>query len=327
MLEKQTPVEQTPLTIKDVDAPVPLSHQVLIRVSACGVCRTDLHIVEGDLPLRKVPIVVGHQIVGEVEAVGKEVRLFKLGQRVGVGWVGSVCGRCDFCRNGKENLCREAKFTGWDRDGGYAEYVVADERCTFSIPEGYDNLSAAPLLCGGVIGFRALKMTGITSGRLGLWGFGASAHIVCQIAVAMGFDVFVFSRGERHLKVAKQLGASWCGRPTDRPPAPLLASIIFAPAGELIPLALSHLDRAGTLVLAGIHMTKTPPLDYRLLYWERSIRTVANFTREDAEELLKAAVKHRVRTRFSVFPLEEANRALFCLKHGQLEAAAVIKIR
>jgi len=257
--------------------------------------------------------------------VGEGVRRFEVGDRVGVGWLGGVCGECEFCRSGRENLCGRAVFTGWDRDGGYGEFAVADENCVFAIPREYGDLDAAPLLCGGVIGFRALSMTGLREGRLGLWGFGASAHIILQVACGMGLEVYVFSRGRRHLEVASELGALWCGRPDETPPKPLHASIIFAPAGELIPRALSHLERGGVLVLAGIHMSPTPPIDYQLLYWERRIVSVANFTRRDAEGLLEAAVRFAVKTKYRVFALEEANEALLALKESRLDAAAVLK--
>jgi propanol-preferring alcohol dehydrogenase len=312
--------------MRDLPLPEPGAEEIRLRVRACAVCHTDLHTVEGDLPLPKLPVVPGHQVVGIVDAVGEGVRRFTIGQRVGVPWLYRTCGTCEFCQRGMENLCRQARFTGLHADGGYAEAMVVHQDFAYPIPEIFSDESAAPLLCAGIIGYRALRLSGVRPGeRLGMWGFGASAHITLQIARHWGCEVYVFTRGEKHRQLAKELGAAWAGSAKDEPPAPVHGGIIFAPAGELVPEALRVLERGGTLALAGVTMTPIPELDYdRLLYWERVVRSVANFTRQDAAEFLQLAAEVPVRTTVQTFPLEAANEALLALKEGRINGAGVL---
>jgi propanol-preferring alcohol dehydrogenase len=312
--------------MRDLPLPEPGAEEIRLRVRVCGVCHTDLHTVEGDLPLPKLPVVPGHQVVGIVDAVGEGVRRFTIGQRVGVPWLYRTCGTCEFCQRGMENLCRQARFTGLHADGGYAEAMVVHQDFAYPIPEIFSDESAAPLLCAGIIGYRALRLSGVRPGeRLGMWGFGASAHITLQIARHWGCEVYVFTRGEKHRQLAKELGAAWAGSAKDEPPAPVHGGIIFAPAGELVPEALRVLERGGTLALAGVTMTPIPELDYdRLLYWERVVRSVANFTRQDAAEFLQLAAEVPVRTTVQTFPLEAANEALLALKEGRINGAGVL---
>ena len=322
------PVERRPLQVSESSVPEPGPGQVLVRVSACGVCRTDLHIIEGELPPRKSPLVPGHQVVGTVAKLGLEVEGFEIGARVGVPWVHRTCGRCTFCQRGRENLCDSALFNGYNVNGGYSDYILSDESFTFPIPDAFPDLQATPLLCAGVIGYRALRLADVpTNGRLGLYGFGGSAHVVIQIAVHMGLEVYVFSRSEKHGALARDLGAVWVGSAKKGPPRKLDASIIFAPAGELIPLALEHLTKGGVLSLAGIYMTQVPALDYtRQLYDEKVIRSVANSTRQDVKELLTLAAEVPVHTRVQPFPLESANDALIDLKQGRINGAAALTL-
>jgi len=310
------------LRLAELPDPAPGSGQALLRVRACGVCRTDLHIVDGELTDPKVPLVLGHQIVGEVLAGG---RRFDPGARVGVPWLGWTCGECRFCLIGQENLCDRARFTGYDMDGGFAELAVADERFCFPVPEGYPVEQAAPLLCAGLIGFRSLRFTGDAE-RVGLYGFGASAHIVCQVAVAQGRSVFAGTRAgdEEAQSFARSLGAVWAGDALAGPPDELDAVIVFAPAGELVPAALGHVRKGGVVVCAGIHMSEIPAFPYDLLWGERVIRSVANLTRADGEEFLALAPAIPVRTEVVTFPLEEANEALDQLRRGELRGAAVL---
>jgi len=312
--------------MRDLPLPEPGAEEIRLRVRACGVCHTDLHTVEGDLLLPKLPVVPGHQVVGIVDAVGEGVRRFTIGQRVGVPWLYRTCGTCEFCQRGMENLCRQARFTGLHADGSYAEAMVVHQDFAYPIPEIFSDESAAPLLCAGIIGYRALRLSGVRPGeRLGMWGFGASAHITLQIARHWGCEVYVFTRGETHRQLAKELGAAWAGSAKDEPPAPVHGGIIFAPAGELVPEALRVLERGGTLALAGVTMTPIPELDYdRLLYWERVVRSVANFTRQDAAEFLQLAAEVPVRTTVQTFPLEVANEALLALKEGRINGAGVL---
>jgi propanol-preferring alcohol dehydrogenase len=296
-------------------------------VRACGLCHTDLHTVEGDLPLPRLPLIPGHQIVGLVEAVGQGVSRFRTGDRVGVPWLHSTCGACAYCRRGDENLCDDARFTGYHVDGGYAQYTVVSQDFAYPLPPGFSDIEAAPLLCAGVIGFRALRLSQVRPGqRLGLYGFGASAHVVIQVALHWGCQVYVFTRSEEHRRLARQLGAAWVGRAEDEPPGRLDSAIIFAPAGGLVPHALRVLGKGGTLALAGITMSTIPELDYALLYHERTVRSVANSTRQDAEDLLRVAAEIPIRTEVQVFPLPEANRALQLLKQGQIRGAGVLEI-
>nr|MDQ3816952.1 zinc-dependent alcohol dehydrogenase family protein [Acidobacteriota bacterium] len=277
LLHKPAAADDRPLVFTNISEPTPDETELLVRVSACGICRTDLHVVEGELPARRSPIIPGHQVVGTVAGVGAQVEEFTVGERVGVAWLHKTCGRCRFCLSGRENLCERADFTGWTVDGGYAEYMVAPAAFTYRLPDGFDDMQAAPLLCAGIIGYRALRLTGIKDGdwmgaRLGIYGFGAAGHVAIQVARARGAEVYVATRDrERHQALASELGARWVGGTFDEPPAPLDAAIIFAPAGELVPVALKALDKGGALVLGGIHMTTIPALDYQLLYGERAV--------------------------------------------------------
>ena len=328
VLKEARPVEESPLEMMEVPAPTPGPEEIRIRIRACGVCHTDLHEVEGDLPLPKLPLIPGHEIAGVVEGVGSEVIRFRVGDRVGVPWLYSTCGKCDFCRRGLENLCENARFTGYHVDGGYAQYVVVPEAFAYRLPQGFSDVEATPLLCGGVIGYRALKLSEVRPGeRLGLYGFGSSAHMVIQIARHWGCEVYVFTRSEEHRRHALELGAAWVGGAKDTPPHKLDSSIIFAPAGWIVPEALRVLRKGGTLALAGIHMTPIPEMDYdTLLYHERTVRSVANSTRQDVVELLRLAETMRIRTDVQVFPLEEANHVLQLLKRAEIRGTAVLKI-
>jgi len=317
-----------PLVMAEVERPTPGPKEVLLKILTCGICHTDIHIVEGELPSRKLPIIPGHQIVGVVESAGKNVTRFKVGNKVGVAWLNSSCGKCEFCLKGKENLCEKARFTGYDVNGGYAEYTVVSQDFAYSIPKGFSNTEAAPLLCAGVIGFRALRLSEIErGGRLGLFGFGASAHIVIQIAKHWGCQVYVFTRGEEHRKLARELGAVWAGGAEDTPPVKMQSTIIFAPAGKLVLDALRVLEKGGTLALAGIYMTPVPQMDYQEhLYYEKTVRTVANSTRKDAQDLLKLAGEIPIHTEVQEFSMEEANRALLLLKQGKIQGAGVLRV-
>jgi alcohol dehydrogenase, propanol-preferring len=316
----------SPLRLADVPAPDSEAEQVLIRVRACGVCRTDLHVVDGELRDPKLPLIPGHQIVGEVVETGERVERFATGDRVGVPWLGWTCGRCHYCLSGRENLCDYARFTGYQIDGGYAEYAVADHRFCFPISDVSD-LQAAPLLCAGLIGYRSLKMAGDTE-RLGLYGFGAAAHIVIQVARHQGREVFAFTRDgdEEAQNFAREMGALWAGGSSQPPPEELDAAIIFAPIGALVPTALGAVAKGGVVVCGGIHMSDIPSFPYEVLWGERIVRSVANLTRRDGEEFLALAPEVPVRTRVAPFPLVEANEALDSLREGRLSGAAVIVI-
>ena len=315
---------KAPLRAVELPEPSPAEGEVLLAVHTCGVCRTDLHIVDGELAHPKLPLVPGHQVVGEVVAGG--VR-FEPGARVGVPWLGWTCGECRFCRAGAENLCDRARFTGYDSDGGYAEHVVADERFCFPIPESYTDEQAAPLLCAGLIGYRSLRLAGDPE-RIGLYGFGASAHIVCQVAVAQGRQVYAGTRAgdDETQEFARSLGAAWAGDALAGPPDELDAVIVFAPVGPLVPAALRHVRKGGSVVCAGIHMSDIPGFPYDALWGERVIRSVANLTRADGDEFLALAPTVPVRTEVEVFPLEDANEALDRLRRGELRGAAVLRI-
>lgn len=327
VLNKCAGLEERPLEFMDVSLPEPGDHDVLLKVNVCGMCHTDLHVIEGELGAPKLPLIPGHQVVGRVERIGAKVSKFRLGERVGVPWLYSTCGECRFCRSGRENLCTSALFTGYTADGGYCEYMKIHEDFLYSLPGDLSDEEIAPLLCAGVIGFRAFKLAELREGeKLGLFGFGASAHIVAQIANHKKIRVFAFSRNSEHRKHAIELGAEWTGTAEENPPENLDGAIIFAPAGELVPLALRKLDRGGRLILAGIHMSPIPEMDYSLLYYERSVKSAANTGREDVKEFLKIAMEIPVKTTVEVFPLIEANRALLRLKHGQIKGAGVLKV-
>nr|HID13152.1 zinc-binding alcohol dehydrogenase family protein [Anaerolineae bacterium] len=328
LLREPKSAEERPLELADLPLPEPGPGEVRIGVRACGVCHTDLHTVEADLQLPKLPVVPGHQVVGVVEAQGEGATRFEIGQRVGVPWLYRTCGGCEFCQRGLENLCQRAQFTGLHADGGYAEAMVVHQDFAYSIPEDFSDAEAAPLLCAGIIGYRALRLSEVRPGqRLGLYGFGASAHVTIQVARHRGCEVYVFTRSKGHRRLARELGAVWVGGAEDTPPAKMDGSIIFAPVGWLVPEALRVLERGGTLALAGVTMTPIPELDYdRLLYWERTVRSVANFTRQDAEELLQVAAEIPIRTTVQIFPLEEANEALLALKRSEIDGAGVLVV-
>ena len=316
----------TPLVLAErLENPAPGPNQILLRIAACGVCRTDLHILDGELAEPKLPLVPGHEIVGYVEALGDGVTGFARGQRIGVPWLGFTCGHCAYCRSGRENLCDAARFTGYHIDGGYADCAIADARFCFPLPEGLDDVAVAPLLCAGLIGYRALRMAGEAE-RLGIYGFGAAAHIVAQIARHRGQRVFAFTRaGDRAGQdFAMSLGAEWAGASDTRPPEPLDAALIFAPVGALVPAALDATVKGGTVVCAGIHMSDIPAFPYRLLWEERVLRSVANLTRRDGEEFLALAPRVPVQTTTQAFPLAAANEALAALRDGRLTGAAVL---
>jgi propanol-preferring alcohol dehydrogenase len=316
-----------PLRTAEIPRPAPGPGQVLLAVRACGVCRTDLHVLDGELPDPKLPLVLGHEIVGTVAGVGPGSSRFAPGQRLGVPWLGWTCGVCRYCRSGRENLCDRARFTGYQLDGGYAEYAVADERFCFPLPDTYRDLEAAPLLCAGLIGYRSLVAAG-DAPLLGLYGFGAAAHLVAQVARSQGRRIFAFTRAgdEAAQQFARALGAEWAGASDALPPEPLDAAIIFAPAGALVPLALRAVAKGGTVVCAGIHMSDIPTFPYDLLWGERVLRSVANLTRRDGEEFLALAPRVPVRTTIEPYPLERANEALERLRAGQVRGAAVLEI-
>jgi alcohol dehydrogenase, propanol-preferring len=314
-----------PLELEERDVPYPGAGQLLLKVKACAVCRTDLHVADGDLQPRCEQIVPGHEIVGEVATVGGGVEDFEEGQRVGVGWLGYTCGECEYCKRGEENLCDHAKFTGYQIDGGFAEYAVADARYCFPVPDGYSDAAAAPLMCAGLIGYRALKMAG--RGRaLGIYGFGAAAHIAAQVAMHEARNVFAFTRpGDTAAQAfARSVGCTWAGGADERPSTPLDAAIIFAPAGELVPAALQSVRKGGVVVCGGIHMSDIPSFQYNILWGERMVRSVANLTRRDALEFLALAPKVPVKTTVQTFPLAQANEALSALREGRLTGAAVL---
>ncbi|HEV3197281.1 MAG TPA: zinc-dependent alcohol dehydrogenase family protein [Bryobacteraceae bacterium] len=327
ILPSPAAVETNPLRIVDLPKPAPAAGQVLIRVRACGVCRTDLHVVEGELPSRKSPVVPGHQVVGVVEASGPGASRYSAGARVGVPWLHQTCGVCDYCLSGRENLCESAVFTGWMVDGGYAEYLLAPENFVYALPEGFGDLHVAPLLCAGIIGFRTLRLSGVQpGGSLAIYGFGGAAHIAIQVARHWNIAVYAFSRDDHHRQLAQDLGAAWAGGSFEEPPVKLDGALIFAPAGELVVAALRTLKRGGTVAIGGIHMSPIPPLDYNLLYHERVVRSVANNTRRDGEDFLKISSEIPIRTEVRVFPLDEANQALQDLKNDRIRGAAVLKV-
>lgn len=317
----------TPLRLKDMPVPEPDPGQIRVKVHACGVCRTDLHIVDGELPDAKLPIVPGHEIMGSVDKLGEGVERFQIGDRVGIPWLGWTCGECRYCRNGRENLCDNARFTGYTLDGGYAEYTVADQRYCFPIPDGYADAHAAPLLCAGLIGYRSYRMAGDAQ-TIGLYGFGASAHIIAQIAVHQGRTVHTFTKpgDSAGQEFARNLGSAWAGGSDEAPPSEMDAAIIFAPVGALVPAALKQVLKGGTVVCAGIHMSDIPAFPYEIMWGERVVRSVANLTRQDGEELLRIARRVPVKTHVEVFQLDQANEALAALREGRLVGAAVLMV-
>jgi alcohol dehydrogenase, propanol-preferring len=314
-----------PLVARDVPAPRPAANHLLVRVAACAVCRTDLHIIDGDLPQPKLPLILGHEIVGRIEELGEGVTRFRIGDRVGIPWLAWTCGECKFCRSARENLCDNVRFTGYTIDGGYAEFTIADSRFCFPIPEVFDDAAAAPLLCAGLIGFRSLRKTNDAK-RLGIYGFGVAAHIITQVARFQGREVFAFTRpgDAKGQNFARELGAVWAGASDETPPEKLDAAISFAPVGALVPMALSAIGKSGTVICGGIHMTDIPSFPYRDLWEERSIASVANLTRRDGKEFLEIAAHIPVQTTTQTFPLAKANEALAALRNGCVSGAAVL---
>ena len=327
-LRAQAPVESRPLELAWREALHPGPHEILVRVEVCAVCRTDLHLIEGDLPLHRPGLVPGHQVVGAVAELGAAVKRFRVGDRVGIAWVRKTCGSCRFCARGDENLCVSPHFTGWDADGGYAEEALVPADFAHALPERPSAREIAPLLCAGIIGYRAYRRSRVRpGGRLGLWGFGGSAHIAIQVARHFGCEVYVFSRGGEHRGLAQELGAAWVGDSREPSPRPLDGAILFAPAGDLVPPALEALDRGATLAIAGIHLSDVPVLDYqRHLFQERAVQSVTANTREDARELLELAAAIPIRTRTQTYPLEAANEALVDLKHDRVRGSAVLAV-
>lgn len=319
-----------PLRLREWTVPEPREHQVLIRIRACGVCRTDLHVFDGELPNPKLPLILGHEIVGEVVELGSAVEGLQVGQRVGVPWLGYTCGQCRFCASGRENLCEFAQFTGYTLNGGYAEYTVADARYVFPLPDNYDDIAVAPLLCAGLIGYRSYRIARreMLGNRLGVYGFGAAAHILIQIAIRDGMRVFAFTRPGDYATqdYARRLGAWWAGGSDQRPPEPLDGAILFAPVGELVPAALRAVEKGGVVVCGGIHMSDIPSFPYAILWGERVVRSVANLTRADGEEFFAKARQLTIQTHTTSFPLEQANEALAALKTGEIKGAAVLVI-
>src|SRR5215469_2709594 len=320
-------IETNPLEFGEFPKPGPAAGEVLIRVEVCGVCRTDLHVIEGELSPKRSPVIPGHQVVGHVAAKGSGAERLAIGARVGVAWLHKTDGTCEYCRRGQENLCDRPQFTGYTVDGGYAEYLVAPEDFVYLLPEKLSAELAAPLLCAGIIGYRSLRLSGVKAGaRLGLYGFGAAGHVAIQVARHWGVEVYAATRDARHQALARELGAVWTGGSPDVPPEKLDAAIVFAPAGEIVPAALAALRKGGKLILGGIHMSNIPSFPYHLLYEERIIRSVANNTREDGQEFLRLAAEIPVRTHVQVYPLAEAKRALNALKNDAISGAAVLRI-
>ena len=326
VLERVAPIETSPLRPAELPVPEPGPGEVRLKVRCCAICRTDLHVVEGDLAEAKLPVVPGHQVVGTVDALGPGCGRFPLGRRVGVAWLRHTCGSCPWCTAGRENLCESARFTGYHADGGYAEYALVPEEFAYPIPEAFSDVEAAPLLCAGIIGYRALKRSRLPrGGRLALFGFGSSAHVVIQIARHRGCEVYVVTRGERHVELARRMGAAWAGQRAADLPVQVDSAIIFAPAGELVPPALESLRKGGTLALAGIHMTPIPAMDYdRYLFYERDVRSVTCNTREDGRELLAEAAEIPIRPHTTCYELADANRALQDLKADRISGTGVL---
>jgi alcohol dehydrogenase, propanol-preferring len=328
VLDRIAPIERAPLRWADLPLPVPGPGEVRIKVLCCAICRTDLHVIEGELPRQRLPIVPGHQVVGVVDAVGPDCRRLAVGRRVGVAWLRHTCGQCRFCRAGRENLCESSRYTGYHADGGYAEYTVVAEDFAYEIPEGFSDVEAAPLLCAGIIGYRALGRSQLPpGGKLALYGFGSSAHVVMQIARHRGSEVYVVTRGQRHQELARAMGAAWVGEDATEMPVKVDSAILFAPAGELVAPALAALEKGGTLALAGIYMTPLPAMNYENhLFFERDLRSVTSNTRKDGRDLLAEAAAIPIRPRTQVYPLSEANRALGDLKADRISGTGVLAV-
>jgi propanol-preferring alcohol dehydrogenase len=326
VLDRIAPVGSSPLTLRDVPDPDPGPGEVRVRVRACALCRTDLHVIEGDLKPHRIPLIPGHQTVGIVDRLGAGATRFREGDRVGIAWLRHTCGRCRYCTTGRENLCELARFTGYDEDGGYAEYALVPEAFAYAVPPVFQDAEAAPLLCAGIIGYRALQRSAVRDGEtLGIWGFGSSAHVTIQLALARGCTVFVATRGEKHRALAREMGAAWVGEASETMPERVSGGVLFAPAGELVPVALRSIDKGGTLATAGIYLSPIPGLDYeRELFYERSLRSVTANTRADGEGLLAEAAAIPIRPRVTTFPLREANRGLQLLASDQLNGTGVL---
>ncbi len=328
LLRSTGPIADRPLERAEIEDPRPGPGEVRVRVRACAVCRTDLHVIEGDLPSRRLPLVPGHQVVGTVDLLGEGCTRLRLGERVGIAWLRGTCGTCAFCRSGSENLCESSRYTGYHADGGYAELAVVPEAFAYRIPDAFGDVEATPLLCAGIIGYRALRRSGIEpGGRLGLYGFGSSAHVVLQIARHRGCEVHVATRGESHRELARRMGAAWVGETFDVPPVPLDAAIVFAPVGDIVPPALRSIRKGGTVALAGIYMTPVPAMDYgECLFHEKNLRSVEANTRADGEDLLREAAAIPLRPEVTTFPLEQANEALIRLKQDRIDGTGVLVI-
>ena len=328
VLEKTAPVDESPLELREVADPSPSPGEVRVKVSACGVCRTDIHIIEGDLPEEKRPVIPGHQVVGVVDRVGEGAKQFLVGQRIGIAWLRHTDGTCKFCRVARENLCPDSRYTGYHSDGGYAEYAVVPETFAYALPDGFDDVTGAPLLCAGLIGYRALERAQVPpGGKVLLAGFGSSAHVVLQIALHRGLEVYVSSRGESHLAMAREMGAAWAGADVADLTEKMDSAILFAPVGTLVPPLMSALERGGTLSIAGIHLTDIPTLQYEQhLFYDKQIRSVAANTREDGRRLLAEAVHAGVKPQVTTYPLSDANRALQDMKHSRIGGTGVLVI-
>lgn len=328
MLEKQQHLEENPLRLKDVPIPEPKDDEIRIKINVCGACRTDLHIVEGELPAHKMPVIIGHQIVGRVDKLGKRVSKWKIGDRVGVPWLYKTCGKCKYCKSGKENLCDNAMFTGYDANGGFAQYTVISQDFAYQLPENYSDTEVAPLLCAGVIGYQAFQATGLKNkGRLGLFGFGSSAHIIIQVAMHLGLEVYVVSRTQKELDLARKLGAKWVGQIGDDMGVLLDAGIVFAPSGELLVQSLKKLDKGGRIVSAGIYTTPLPGFDYSLIYPEKCLTSIAHTTRQNVSSFLNIAAKFKIKTQINEYKLEEAQNALLNIKNSKISGSTILIIQ
>jgi propanol-preferring alcohol dehydrogenase len=326
LLPEIASIESAPLRWSEVPTPEPAAGEVRIRVSCCAICRTDLHVIEGELPRQRLPLIPGHQVVGVVDRLGPGCRNLEIGRRVGIAWLRQTCGNCEFCRTDRENLCDSPRFTGYHADGGFAEYAIVPEDFAYAIPDGFEDVAAAPLLCAGIIGYRALRRSELPpGGTLAIFGFGSSAHVVIQIALHRGSRVWVVTRGEKHRRLALEMGAEWAGETTDGIPGLADSAVVFAPAGELVPAALRVLKKGGTLAVAGIYLTPVPPLDYEQhLFYEKNLRSVTANTREDGRDLLRAAAAIPILPRVTTYPLAEANRALQDLKADRINGSGVL---
>uniref|UniRef100_A0A7V0Z458 Zinc-binding alcohol dehydrogenase family protein n=1 Tax=candidate division WOR-3 bacterium TaxID=2052148 RepID=A0A7V0Z458_UNCW3 len=327
VLKKQDRIENSPLRLEELPVPEPEESKIRLKISVCGVCRTDLHIVEGELPAHKMPVIIGHQIVGRVDKVGRNAKKYKLGERLGVPWLFKTCGICKYCKSNRENLCDNPMFTGYDADGGFAEYTIVEEDFAYPLPENYTDREVAPLLCAGVIGYQAFKATGLkNSGELGLFGFGSSAHILLQVCIHLGIDAYVVSRTEKELQLAKKLGAKWTGKIDDDMGTLLDAVIVFAPSGELLIKALKRIEKGGRVVSAGIYTTPLPGFDYSYIYPEKTLTSVAHTSRQNVQEFLKLAGEFKIKTQINEYRLEDANDALLNIKHSKISGSSILII-